>query len=229
MGNDPWEDLINRLNNDPNSVAAGVYIRGDEGEVIHSEASTLLAEVSIEEARETDFLQGRIDAFYGQLYGGLGGPLADLFSMVENPDEDLIRSFQNPIANQIRGGRAVAAGVIAEVGLTLAPLPKINLLGKLASKTFKFFRGTKGSIAGFKSLGAAGKGFSKTLQTGGNTLKKSTLKALDLSKQQGKIAIESLKKDLGLPPNFHNKIMGNGDVVHSQTGQVLGNLFDYLP
>ncbi len=86
----------------------------------------------------------------------------------------------------------------------------------------------RGGTTGFKSLGAAGKGFSKTLQTGGHTLNKSTLKALNLSKQQGKIAIEGLKKDIGLPPNFHGKIMGNGDLVHPNSGQVLGNLFDYL-
>ena len=60
-------------------------------------------------------------------------------------------------------------------------------------------------------VGAARSGFSKTLQTGGHTLNKSTLKALNLSKQQGKIAIEGLKKDMGLPANFHGKIMGNGD------------------
>lgn len=86
----------------------------------------------------------------------------------------------------------------------------------------------KPSTQGFKSLGAAGKGFSKTLQTGGHTLNKSTLKALGLSKQHGKIAIEGLKKDIGLPPNFHGKIMGDGDLVHPNSEQVLGNLFDYL-
>lgn len=69
----------------------------------------------------------------------------------------------------------------------------------------------------------------KVLQTGGNTLKKSTLKALGLTKEQGKNAIEGLKKDLRLPSNFHSKIMSNGDVVHPHTGEILGNLKDYLP
>ena len=87
----------------------------------------------------------------------------------------------------------------------------------------------KTGTQGFKSLGAAGKGFNKVLQSGGHTLNNSTLKALGLTKQQGKIAIEGLKDARGLPPNFHGKIMGNGDLVHPHTREVLGNLFDYLP
>lgn len=79
-----------------------------------------------------------------------------------------------------------------------------------------------------KSVGAATKGFGTTLQTGGNTLKKSTLKALNLTKEQGNRAIHNLKDDLLIRGDFHGKIMGNGDVVHPNTGQVLGNLFDYL-
>jgi len=70
----------------------------------------------------------------------------------------------------------------------------------------------------------------KTLQKGGHTLNKRTLKGLGLSKQQGKQAIEGLKKDIGAPPNFHEtKILSNGDVINSNTGDYLGNLFDYLP
>ena len=117
--------------------------------------------------------------------------------------------------------------VIAEVGSLLLPVPKIGLL----AKGYRFLRGAKAvktSVTGFKSLGAAGRGFSKTLQTGGHTLNKSTLRALKLSKQQGKRAIEGLKKDLRLPSNFHGKIMGNGDLVHPHSRQVIGNLFDYL-
>jgi hypothetical protein len=87
----------------------------------------------------------------------------------------------------------------------------------------------KGGTQGFKSLGAAGRGFSKTLQTGGHTLNKYTLKSLGLSKEQGKIAIEALKKSERLPNNFHAKIMGNGDYVNAHTGEWIGNLFDYIP
>ena len=67
----------------------------------------------------------------------------------------------------------------------------------------------------------------KTLQTGGRTLKSSTLKALNMTKAQGKNAIEELKHDLGLPNDFHGKIMDNGDLVDPNTGETLGNLHHY--
>jgi len=41
---------------------------------------------------------------------------------------------------------------------------------------------------------------------------------------------QGLKEFKNLPPNFHQtKIMSNGDVVNSQTGQVIDNLFDFVP
>jgi len=69
----------------------------------------------------------------------------------------------------------------------------------------------------------------RTLQTGGRTLRNSTVKALGLTKEQAKRAIEALKKDLQLPNNFHQKIMSNGDVVNSHTGEVVGNIHHYVP
>lgn len=60
----------------------------------------------------------------------------------------------------------------------------------------------------------------------GHTLNKTTLKALNLTKEQGKIAIEGLKKDLGLRSDFHGKILSNGDLVNPKTNLVVGNLFD---
>jgi len=104
--------------------------------------------------------------------------------------------------------------------LKIAQLRKLALL-------FKLKRGVKDAKI-FRAVGAAMKGFDKVLQSGGNTLKKSTLKALRLTKEEGKIAIEALKKDLGLPSDFHGKIMGNGD-LRNDAGDVLGNLLDYLP
>ena len=68
----------------------------------------------------------------------------------------------------------------------------------------------------------------KVLQTGGNTLSNRTLKELGLSKGQAKNAIEALKADLGVRNDFHAKIWSNGDVTHPNTGEVLGNLFDYV-
>ena len=85
-----------------------------------------------------------------------------------------------------------------------------------------------GNVIIKRSVGAAPKGFSTVLQSGGHTLNKTTLKALGMTKEEGKIAIEALKKDLGLAPNFHGKIMGNGDILNPHTREVLGNLFDYL-
>lgn len=86
----------------------------------------------------------------------------------------------------------------------------------------------KGVGQGFKSVGAAGKGYSKVLQSGGQSLNSNTLKALNLTKDQGRNAIHALKSDLRLPNNFHGKIMGNGDYLHPSTGKWPGNLFDYV-
>jgi RHS repeat-associated protein len=110
-------------------------------------------------------------------------------------------------------------------------IPETEILKLLKLKKlvalFKVKRGLKeAKIA--KSVGAALRGFDKVLQTGGHTLNKSTLKALGLTKEEGKIAIEALKKDIALPSDFHGQIMGNGD-LRNATGEVLGNLFDYLP
>ncbi len=88
--------------------------------------------------------------------------------------------------------------------------------------------GTKEIVRPPRSIGAAAN--TKTLQTGGHTLNKRTLKEIGLSKQQGKKAIEGLKKDIVAPPSFHEtKILSNGDVINSNIGNYLGNLFDYLP
>jgi RHS repeat-associated protein len=69
----------------------------------------------------------------------------------------------------------------------------------------------------------------RCLQTGGNTISKSTAEDLELPRREAGRAMEALKKDYGLPNNFHGKIMSNGDLVNPQTGETIGNLFDYLP
>lgn len=78
----------------------------------------------------------------------------------------------------------------------LMPIPKIGFAAKTGTQ-------------GFKSLGAAGKGYNEVLQSGGQSLKPNTLKALNLTKEQGRNAIHGLKSELGLPNNFHGKIIGN--------------------
>jgi hypothetical protein len=81
---------------------------------------------------------------------------------------------------------------------------------------------------GFRSVGAAAKGYNKTIQTSGHTLKYSTLKALGLTKEQGNRAIEALKNAHGLKNNDHYKIMANGDIINPHTGEWIDNLFDYI-
>jgi RHS repeat-associated protein len=65
----------------------------------------------------------------------------------------------------------------------------------------------------------------KVLQTGGHTFNKSTLNGLGFTKEQGKQAIEALKKDRGVPNDFHGKILNTGEVLDS-SGNSLGNLRD---
>ncbi|MDR1652673.1 MAG: hypothetical protein LBS01_03300, partial [Prevotellaceae bacterium] len=68
----------------------------------------------------------------------------------------------------------------------------------------------------------------RTLQTGGHTLNKGTLKALGLTREQGKNAIETLKKTYNLPPDAHFKIMSNGNYGNPHTGQVIDNILDFV-
>jgi filamentous hemagglutinin len=84
------------------------------------------------------------------------------------------------------------------------------------------------------SVGASGR-VPNVLQTGGNTLNKSTANALNehfgesLAPREWGRALEALKADAGkLPNNFHGRILDNGDYV-GKSGEVIGNIRDYLP
>jgi hypothetical protein len=73
------------------------------------------------------------------------------------------------------------------------------------------------------------------IQTGGNTIKKSTADALNAANETNYFsrdfgrALENIKGDRGLANNFHEtKIFANGDVLNSNTAEWLGNLFDNL-
>ena len=69
----------------------------------------------------------------------------------------------------------------------------------------------------------------KVLQTGGHTITSRTRKALGLSSDQAKRAMEDLKTDWNQGSSNHqHKILDNGDVLDSHTGKLLGNLFDFL-
>ena len=72
----------------------------------------------------------------------------------------------------------------------------------------------------------AGKYGAKIIQTGGHKLKPSTLKALGMSKGEGKKAIEALKRENGLPNNWHGKIGADG-AVYDRQGNYVDNLNTY--
>jgi hypothetical protein len=77
--------------------------------------------------------------------------------------------------------------------------------------------------AGNEAYGAA----ESVLQTGGNTLRKATLKALNLTKEQGGRALEALKDWKRLPSNYHGKVWDNGDYT-DMDGNRIGNIYDFL-
>jgi hypothetical protein len=82
---------------------------------------------------------------------------------------------------------------------------------------------------GIKSVGAAAaKGPYRALQTGGHTLTNRTLKGLGLTKGQANRAIHALKAAGNIPHNAHYKIMSNGDLINPHTGEMLGNMFDFI-
>ncbi len=68
----------------------------------------------------------------------------------------------------------------------------------------------------------------KVLQTGGNILKQDTLDALELTKEQGKRAMEGLKAWAGRRNDSHNVILDNGKVVDRDTGEEIGDLYDFV-
>jgi YD repeat-containing protein len=67
----------------------------------------------------------------------------------------------------------------------------------------------------------------RVLQSGERTISPSTARALGMERSEVGRALEALKRGEGLPNNFHGNILSNGDYVHPDTGDVLGNLFDY--
>ena len=71
------------------------------------------------------------------------------------------------------------------------------------------------------------------IQTGGNSIRPSTAKALNqatgslLKPREWGRALEALKKDFGLSNNFHGKLTEFGEYL-DETGQSFGNILDYL-
>jgi hypothetical protein len=75
----------------------------------------------------------------------------------------------------------------------------------------------------------------RVLQTGGRTLASATIDSLNeyagtsFSSDAFQRAIESLKGSLGIANDFPGIIKESGDYIHPDTGDVLGNIFDYVP
>lgn len=67
----------------------------------------------------------------------------------------------------------------------------------------------------------------KIIQLGGHILSKSTLNALQITKEEGKIAIEAMKKANQLPPDFHGNIGMDGS-FWSKTGENIDNILEYI-
>ena len=67
------------------------------------------------------------------------------------------------------------------------------------------------------------------MQTGGNTITERTRKALGLTKDQAKAAIEALNKLGGKRNDFHGQIFDDGTIYDPNKDQVIGNINDYLP
>jgi hypothetical protein len=71
-------------------------------------------------------------------------------------------------------------------------------------------------------------GAPKVIQTGGHTIRESTRKALGMTREEVKQAIEGLKKSRGLGSAQHShKIYDNGDMVDANTAEYIGNLKEF--
>jgi len=129
--------------------------------------------------------------------------------------------------------RALATG---ELGLALTEyLPGARLIGEgvqAAQRGSPMLRSSR--VGGFAKYSSGGGKASRTLQTGGHTVNKSTAKSLNetfgkkLKPREWGRALEELKDDLDLAADHHGKILANGDYCDG-AGKVLGNISEYLP
>ncbi|MFC1641674.1 hypothetical protein ACFL5O_03145 [Myxococcota bacterium] len=124
-------------------------------------------------------------------------------------------------------------GVASTVGVAAAG----RMVGRVAGGAARGVpaAGKVGATFGPKSVGAAERVW-RTLQTGGNTVKGSTAKALNeahglsLQSREWGRALEAMKRSEGLAPGFHQtRIIESGQVVNANTGEVIGNLLEFVP
>jgi RHS repeat-associated protein len=81
----------------------------------------------------------------------------------------------------------------------------------------------------FNMMPDEGGGGSGIIQYGEHTISKSTLKELGVTEEQLHFALRDIKQEYGLSNSFHGNIAANGDYIDPSTGNVLGNIYDYLP
>jgi len=68
-----------------------------------------------------------------------------------------------------------------------------------------------------------------TLQEGGNTISQRTAEALRRPRREIGRALEALKRDNGIRNSDHGqRILSNGDIVSTHTGDIIGNVHDYM-
>ena len=170
--------------------------------------------------------------------GFVGGDFASEFGWAGTAGQ--IAGGVIPIYGQVADFRDTAANIKnvwdnpgsgeAWMGLAMSGVAWVPGVGDAAKGAYRTARITaeevgRGAIKQFDNAARQG---NSVLQTGGHTLKNSTLRRLGLSKEKGKQAIEAMKKDHLIPNNFHGKILLNGEVLDS-AGKSIGNVYDYLP
>ena len=112
------------------------------------------------------------------------------------------------------------------VAASMCLLPEVNgaiKLWKLGNEVDRFVESTVGA----KEV--------TIVQRGGNTIYQSTADALNrstgmnLSRGRWGEAVESLKGFEGYSNNFHGNIDSLGNYINPKTGEVIGNLLDFVP
>jgi hypothetical protein len=137
-------------------------------------------------------------------------------------------AFPGGVVLQPGGALAVARTVVVPLPLaggvviTVAGPPVLNPLAQMATPPNDPGSNNPGSNA------PQGGQPPRTLQTGGRTIRRSTADALGLDRHVVGEALEALKEDLGIPNNHHGRIMSNGDYVDAHSGNVLGNILEYV-
>jgi len=174
--------------------------------------------------------------------GGATGSLAEysatigtawLFDETESVSYNPYDAAAFTVGGALTGGLIYGAGVVWQKTTNLAAGQFRQEAAATIQKAINGLRNqTQNGTAhnfGPNTLGAAHVPPPRVLQTGGHTITDRTRKALDLTPDQAKRAMEAIKRSVGQSSKDHShKILSNGDVLDSHTGELFGNLFDFL-